>query len=125
MRVVIKLGFTAGLLGAGLMLASCAGRVANPEPVDWAYDKYYGCKDIRAEKDRIQQAIQDRGVEQAFIRSRDNDLMARTIPFLPPGLSAVDETRMSSSAKTPQEVEIEALKARDAHLDSMAADRGC
>jgi hypothetical protein len=51
--------------------------------------------------------------------------MARTIPFAAPGLVAVDESRMSGSAKSAQEVEIEALKARDAHLDGMAADRGC
>jgi hypothetical protein len=114
-----------GLMGAALLLPGCAGRDANPEPVDWPYDHYYTCNDIRAEKVRIAQAMQDRGVEQAAIRSRDNDLMSRTIPFLPAGLSAVDETRMSGSKKTPQEIEIEALKARDAHLDSMAADRGC
>jgi len=115
---------TWGLLGTALFLAGCAGRDANPEPVDWAYDHYYSCKDIRAEKQRIQQAMLARGVEQAKLHSADNDLMARTIPFLPPGLAATQETRMSQSAKTPQEVEIEALKARDAHLDSMAADRG-
>jgi hypothetical protein len=44
---------------------------------------------------------------------------------LPPALSAVDQSRMSGSAKTAQQIEIDALKARDAHLDSMAADRGC
>jgi hypothetical protein len=108
-----------------VLLASCAGREANPETTQWVYDKYYGCKDIRAEKDRIYQAIQDRNVEQASIRSRDNDLMARTIPFLPPALAAVDEARMSGSAQTAQEIEIDALKARDAHLDGMATDRGC
>ena len=117
--------FTFGLMGAALLLAGCAGRIANPEPVDWVYDKYYGCKAIRAEKLRIADAMRDRGVEQASIRQSDNDLMSRTIPFLAPGVAAVDETRMSGSAKTPQEIEIEALKARDAHLDSMAADRGC
>jgi hypothetical protein len=74
---------------------------------------------------RIAQAIQDRGVEQGSRRQADNDLMSRTIPFLPVGLAAVDESRMSGSAKTAQETEVEALKARDAHLDSMAADRGC
>jgi hypothetical protein len=114
-----------GLMGGAVLLSGCAGRLANPEPVEWAYDKYYSCQDIRAEKDRINQAFLDRHIEQASIRSRDNDLMARTIPFLPPGLGAVDETRMSGSAKTPQQVEIEALKARDVHLDGMAADRGC
>ena len=108
-----------------MLLSGCAGRLANPEPVDWAFDKYYTCQDIRAEKDRINQAFIDRNVEQASIRSRDNDLMARTIPFLPPGLAAVDESRMSGSAKTAQQTEIDGLKARDAHLDSMAADRGC
>jgi len=113
------------VLGTSVLLASCAGREPNPEPVAWAYDKYYTCKDIRAEKGRIYQAMQDRGVEQAKLRQRDNDLMSRTIPFLPPGLAAMDETRMSSSAKTPQEIEIDAFKARDAHLDGMAADRGC
>ncbi len=34
-------------------------------------------------------------------------------------------SRMSGSAKTAQEIEIEALQARDKHLDGMAADRGC
>ena len=111
-------------LGA-LLVAGCAGREANPEPTQWVYDKYYTCQDIRAEKDRIFQAIEDRNVEQAKLRSRDNDLMARTIPFLAPGVAAVDETRMSGSALTAQEIEIDALKKRDAHLDSMAADRGC
>jgi hypothetical protein len=114
-----------GLMGAAVALSGCAGRLANPEPVDWAMDKYYTCQDIRSEKDRINQAFLDRHVEQASIRQRDNDLMARTIPFLPPGLAAVDETRMSGSAKTPQEIEIDALKARDQHLDGMASDRGC
>jgi hypothetical protein len=114
-----------GLMGTGLVLGGCAGRLANPEPVDWAMDKYYTCQDIRAEKDRINQEFVNRNVEQASIRQRDNDLMSRTIPFLPPGLAAMDETRMSSSAKTPQEVEIEAFKARDQHLDQMASARGC
>ena len=82
-------------------------------------------KDIRAEKVRITQAMQDRGIEQASIRQSDNDLMSRTIPFLAPGTFAIDESRTSGAAKTPQEAEIEALKARDAHLDAMAADRGC
>jgi hypothetical protein len=121
MRAPLILGF----LGAAMLLSGCAGRLANPEPVDWAFDKYYTCKDIRAEKDRINQAFLDRNVEQASIRARDNQLMSQTIPFLPPGVAAVDETRMSGSAKTPQQVEIEALKARDVHLDGMAADRGC
>jgi hypothetical protein len=126
MRAALRLGFIAGgLMGAGLALGGCAGRLANPEPVDWAMDKYYTCQDIRAEKDRINQGFVDRHVEQAAIRQRDDDLMSRTIPFLPPGLAAVDETRMSGSAKTPQEVEIDALKARDTHLDQMASARGC
>ena len=112
-------------LGAALVLAGCAGREPNPEPTQWVYDKYYTCQDIRAEKDRIFTQIELRNVEQAKIRARDNDLMARTIPFLPPGVAAVDETRMSGSRKTAQEIEIDALKARDAHLDDMAAARGC
>src|SRR5712675_1580904 len=114
-----------GLIGAAALLAGCAGRLANPETVDWAFDKYYTCKDIRAEKDRINHEFLLRNVEQASIRSRDNDLMARGIPLVSTGWAAVDETRISSSAKTPQQVEIDALKARDAHLDGMAADRGC
>jgi hypothetical protein len=113
------------VLGTAVLLASCAGREANPETTTWVYDKYYTCQDIRAEKDRIFQAVEDRNIEQASIRSRDNDLMARTIPFLPPGLAAVDEARMSGSAKTAQEIEVDALQARDKHLDGMAADRGC
>jgi hypothetical protein len=32
---------------------------------------------------------------------------------------------MSSSAKSPQQVEIDALTARDQHLDQMASARGC
>jgi hypothetical protein len=113
------------VLGAVVLLAGCAGREPNPTPTTWVYDKYYTCQDIREEKDRIYQAAQDRGVEQALIRQRDNDLMSRTIPFLAPALFAVDETRMSGSAKTAQEIEVDALKARDAHLDGMATDRGC
>lgn len=108
-----------------MLLASCAGREANPEPAEWVYDKYYSCQDIRAEKDRIAQEMRNRNVEQAALHSRDNDLMARTIPFLPPGLAATQESRMGGSEKTPQEIENEAMKARDAHLDGMAADRGC
>jgi hypothetical protein len=114
-----------GLMGAGLVLGGCAGRLANPEPVDWAMDKYYTCQDIRAEKDRINEASLRRNVEEASIRQRDNDLMSRTIPFLPPGLAAVDESRMGGSTKSPQQVEIDALKARDQHLDQMASARGC
>ena len=121
----MRAAFLLGLMGAGLVLGGCAGRLANPEPVDWAMDKYYTCQDIRAEKDRINQGFIDRHVEQAAIRQRDNDLMSRTIPFLPPGLAAVDQSRMSSSAKSPQQVEIDALKARDGHLDQMASARGC
>jgi hypothetical protein len=121
----MRAALTICVLGTSVLVASCAGREPNPEPVDWVYDKYYTCQDIREEKGRIFQAIQDRDVEQASIRSRDNDLMARTIPFAAPGLLAIDESRMSGSAKSAQEVEIEALKARDAHLDGMAADRGC
>jgi hypothetical protein len=117
--------FILGLMGAAALLGGCAGRLANPQQVDSAFDKYYSCKDIRAEKDRINQAFLDRNIEQASIRQRDNDLMSRTIPFLPPGLMAVQETRMSSSAKTPQQVEIDALKARDQHLDQMSSARGC
>jgi hypothetical protein len=113
------------VLGTSVLLASCAGREPNPETTTWVYDKYYTCQDIRAEKDRIFQAVEDRNIEQASLRSRDNDLMSRTIPFLPPGLAAVDESRMSGSAKSAQEIEIEALQARDKHLDGMAADRGC
>jgi len=126
MRAALRSSLCFGsVLGAALVLAGCAGRMANPEPAQWVYDKYYTCRDIRAEKDRIYQAMVDRGVEQAKLHSRDNDLMARTIPFLPPGLAATDETRWSSSAKAPQEIEIDALKARDQHLDGMATDRGC
>jgi hypothetical protein len=121
MRAALMLG----LMGAGLVLGGCAGRLANPEPVDWAMDKYYTCQDIRAEKDRINQEFLNRNVEQASIRSRDNDLMARGIPLVSTGWAAVDETRIHSSAKTPQQVEIDALKARDTHLDAMASDRGC
>jgi hypothetical protein len=121
MRAVLFLG----LMSASALLGGCAGRLANPEPVDWAMDKYYTCQDIRAEKDRINQAFTDRHIEQAAIRSRDNDLMARGIPLVSTGWAAVDETRISKSAKTPQEVEIDALKARDAHLDQMASARGC
>jgi len=121
----MRAALTLGLVGAALVLASCAGRQPNPEPEQWVYDKYYTCQDIRAEKGRIYQAMQDRGVEQFKLHARDNDLMARTIPFLPPGLAAVDETRMNGSKKTAQEIENDALKARDTHLDGMAADRGC
>ena len=32
---------------------------------------------------------------------------------------------MSGSAMSAQEIEVEALEARDKHLDGMAADRGC
>ncbi len=108
-----------------MLLASCAGREANPETATWVYDKYYTCQDIRAEKDRISEEMRNRNVEQASIRSRDNDLMARTIPFLPPALAAVDEGRMGRTEQTAQEVEVDALKARDVHLDGMASDRGC
>jgi hypothetical protein len=114
-----------GVLGTAVLLASCAGREPNPQPTTWVYDKYYTCQDIRAEKGRIYQAAQDRGVEQELLRQRDNDLMARTIPFLAPGVFAIEETRTSGSAKTAQEIEIDALLARDAHLDGMATERGC
>jgi hypothetical protein len=113
------------ILGTSVLVASCAGREPNPQPVASVYDKYYTCQDIRDEKGRIYAAVADRGVEQASIRQRDNDLMSRTIPFLPPGLAAVDESRMSGSAKSAQEIEIEALQVRDKHLDGMASDRGC
>jgi hypothetical protein len=121
----MRAALTMCVLSTAVLLASCAGREPNPQPVAWAYDKYYTCQDIREEKGRIYQAMLDRGVEQERLRQRDNDLMARTIPFLPVGAAAIDETRTSGSAKTPQEIEIEALKARDSHLDGMAADRGC
>lgn len=121
----MRAALTICVLSTSVLLAGCAGREPNPQPVEWAYDKYYTCQDIREEKGRIFQAMQDRGVEQQKLAQRDNDLMARTIPFLPAGLMAMEETNVSSSAKTPQEIEIEALKARDAHLDGMAADRGC
>ena len=128
MRAVLTSRFMAvGILSAaaGALLAGCAGRLANPEPVDWAMDKYYSCQDIRAEKDRINAEFLNRHIEQASIKQRDDDLMTRTIPFLLPGVAAIDESRTSGSAKTPQEVEIEGLKARDAHLDQMASARGC
>ena len=121
----MRAALTICVLSTSVLLASCAGREPNPQPVEWVYDKYYTCQDIREEKDRIAAAIRDRNVEQASLESRDNDLMSRTIPFLPPGLAALEETSMSSSAKTPQEIENEALQARGAHLDGMAADRGC
>lgn len=113
------------VLGATVFLASCAGREPNPTPTQWVYDKYYTCQDIREEKDRIAEAVRDRNVEQASLESRDNDLMARTIPFLAPGVMAIEETSASGKAQTPQEVENDALMARDKHLDGMAADRGC
>src|ERR1700759_2529528 len=121
MRAALMLG----LMGAAVALSGCAGRLANPQPVDSAFDKYYTCQDIRAEKDRINQAYLDRNVEQAALRQRDNDLMSRTIPFLAPGVFAIDESRTSESAKSAQQVEIDALKARDQHFNSMAPDRGC
>ena len=121
----MRAALTFFILGTSVLLAGCAGREPNPQPVEWAYDKYYTCQDIQAEKGRIYQAVEDRGVEQASLRRRDNDLMARTIPFAAPGLFAVDDSRMSGSKKSAQEIEIDALKARDAHLDGMAADRGC
>jgi hypothetical protein len=113
------------VLGTAVLLASCAGREPNPQPTQWVYDKYYTCQDIREEKGRIYAEAQKRDIEQAFIESRDNDLMARTIPFLAPGVAAIEETSVSGEAKTPQEVENDALLARDKHLDGMAADRGC
>jgi hypothetical protein len=121
----MRAALTVGILGAMTLLAACAGRNPNPEPIEWAYDKYYTCQDIRAEKDRIYQAVQDRGIEQASIRQRDNDLMSRTIPFLPPAMAALDDSRMSGKKKTAQEIEIEALIKRNDHLNGMAADRGC
>jgi hypothetical protein len=121
MRAFLSLG----LLGTAVLLAGCAGRDANPEPVDWAYDHYYTCQDIHAEKVRIVQAMVARGVEENDIRHSDNDLMARSIPLLPPALLAVDQSRMSGSRKSAQQLEIDGLKARNAHLDSMATDRGC
>ena len=121
----MRAALTIFILSTSVLLASCAGREANPQPTASVYDKYYTCQDIREEKGRIYAEVQNRDVEQASRRSRDDDLMARTIPFLPVGLAAVDETRMSGSAKTAQEIEIEALQARDKHLDGMAADRGC
>jgi hypothetical protein len=121
MRAALMLG----VVGAVVLLAGCAGRNANPETTTWVYDKYYTCKDIRAEKDRVAEQMRARNIEQASLRQRDNDLMSRTIPFLPPGLFAIEETRTSGSAKTPQEIENDAILARDKHLDGMAADRGC
>ena len=111
-------------MGAALLLGSCAGREANPEPVDWAYDHYYTCKDIRAEKARIQVAQQNRGIEQAAIKQSNDEMMTRSVPLFP-GFFAIDESRVSSKTPSPQQAEIDALKARNAHLDSMAADRGC
>jgi len=121
----MRAALTFCVLSTSVLLASCAGREPNPEPVAWVYDKYYGCQDIRAEKDRIAEAMRDRNAEQASLESRDNDLMARTIPFLAPGVMAIEESSASGKAKTPQEIENDALIARDKHLDGMAADRGC
>jgi hypothetical protein len=121
----MRAALTICILGTTVLLTACAGREPNPQPVEWAYDKYYTCQDIREEKGRIAEAMRDRGVEQASIRSRDNDLMSRTIPFLPVGLAAADEGRMGRTDQTAQEVEIQALEARDKHLDGMASDRGC
>lgn len=121
----MRAALTLCVLSTFVLLAGCAGREANPEPTQWVYDKYYSCKDIRDEKDRIAEATRDRNVEQASLESRDNDLMARTIPFLAPGVFAIEESSASGKAKTPQEIENEALLARDKHLDGMAADRGC
>ncbi|GAB2174806.1 hypothetical protein DLREEDagr8_03640 [Dongia sp. agr-C8] len=121
----MRAALTLCVLGTSVLLASCAGREPNPTPVAWVYDKYYTCQDIREEKDRIAEAMRDRNVEQASLESRDNDLMARTIPFLAPGVAAIEETSVSGKAKTPQEVENDALLERDKHLDGMAADRGC
>ena len=66
MRAALILGF----VGGALLLSGCAGRLANPEPVDWAFDKYYTCQDIRAEKDRINEAFLRRNVEQAKIKQK-------------------------------------------------------
>jgi len=120
----MRAALTLCVLGTIVLLAGCAGREPNPTPTQWVYDKYYTCQDIREEKDRIAGAMRDRNVEQASLEARDNDLMARTIPFLAPGVAAIEETSVSE-ANTPQEVENEALRARDKHLDGMAADRGC
>ena len=121
----MRAALTTFILSTSVLLAGCAGREANPQPTASVYDKYYTCQDIRAEKDRISEAMRDRNVEQAKLESRDNDLMARTIPFLAPGVMAIQESSMSSKEKTPQEIENDALLARDKHLDGMAADRGC
>ena len=121
----MRAALTICLLSTTVLLTACAGREPNPQPVEWAYDKYYTCQDIRDEKGRIAEAMRDRNIEQAFVEARDNDLMTRTIPFLPPGLSAMEETNLSSKAQTPQQVENDALMARDKHLDGMASDRGC
>src|SRR3569832_707907 len=121
----MRAALTTFVLGTFVLLAGCAGREANPETTTWVYDKYYTCKDIRAEKDRIAIEMRNRNVEQARLESRDNDLMARTIPFLAPGTFAIQESSASGKAKTPQEIEIESLLARDKLLDGMAADRGC
>ena len=121
----MRAALTLSVLGTTVLLAACAGREPNPQPVQWAYDKYYTCQDIREEKDRIAEAVRDRNVEQASLESRDNDLMARTIPFLAPGVAAIEEASVDGDALTPQQTENDALLARDKHLDGMAADRGC
>jgi hypothetical protein len=121
----MRAALTLCILGTSVLLAGCAGREANPTPVAWVYDKYYTCQDIREEKDRIAEQMRARNIEQASLEARDNDLMARTIPFLAPGVFAIQETSMSGEAKTPQEVENDALLERNKHLDGMATDRGC
>ncbi len=52
----MRAALTFCVLGTSVLLASCAGREPNPQPITWVYDKYYTCQDIREEKDRIFQA---------------------------------------------------------------------
>src|SRR5262249_29918728 len=116
----MRAALTICILGTTVLLTACAGREPNPQPVEWAYDKYYTCQDIREEKGRIADAMRDRGIEQASIRSRDNDLMARTIPFLPVGLAAADEGRLGRTDQTAQEGGMQGLEERHKHLDGIA-----
>ena len=112
-----------GKVGDEIVLLEFAWLAAEPR-ISAHTTNFHGHDGIEDVATATKEVLADRGVEEATIYRNDNERIARSIPLVP-GLASVSETRMSGSEPSPQQVEIDGLKARDAHLDGMAADRGC
>lgn len=117
----VKLGSI--LLGV-LVLAGCAGRIANTVTTERPLDHDLSCPQIRAEIAQNDDQIHALNLERAAQERYNRNTAASYIPLWLPGLFALDKTVMKDG-EHPQRTEALAYKARNDHLIALQKDNGC